>query len=165
MTNRKNSRNRSRQGGNTIIEFSLLAIPILFTTITIISSSIAMWQLHCLAYASEMTANYASLHGATCSQYGNNCTITIGGAASYFAGQALALDQTKVSVSFKDGSGTTVCNPVSTCTSNAAQFPATSYNSIGSDVTVTASYTLKNPITLYSRDFTVGATSRQRILF
>ncbi len=165
MTPQRPARKRKSTSGNAIIEFSFLAIPITFITITIISTSMAMWQFHCLAYASETTANYASVHGATCAQNGNSCTLTVGNIASYFATQAIALDKSKVNVTFKDGSGTTSCTPLSNCTSSAAQFPASSYNTVGSDLTVTATYTLKNPITIYASDFAVSATSRQRILF
>jgi Flp pilus assembly protein TadG len=164
------SANRKSRSGNVIIEFSLLGIPIILITITIVLVSIGMWQFHCLAYASETTATYASVHGATCAKNGNACTITIGNMATYFASQAIALPQNQVVVSFKDGSGTTTCNPLNTCTSSAAPFPSASYNSVGTDVTVKATYTLKNPIGMFwastpAQDFTVGATSRQRILF
>jgi Flp pilus assembly protein TadG len=165
MEGRQRIRNRKSQSGNSLIEFSLAAIPILFTTLTIVLTSIAMWQLHCLAYASEMTANYASVHGATCAQNGNNCTVTIGDMAFYFTSNALALNQHNVSVSFKDGSGTTSCNPLISCASNSTQFPASSNNKVGSDVTVSVSYTLMNPIPLYAHNFTLSAMSRQRILF
>lgn len=162
-------RNRKSRSGNALIEFSLLGIPIILTSIAIVFVSIAMWQFHCLSYASESTATYASVHGATCTQNGNSCAITIGNMAAYFATQAIALSQSQVTVNFKDGSGTTTCNPLNSCTSNSQQFPAASYNSVGTDVTVTASYTLTNPLILLwpaaARTCTVGATSRQRILF
>lgn len=170
MIHQRLAGNRKSRSGNTLIEFSLLGIPIVFITMTIVSVSIAMWQFHCLAYASEASAAYASVHGATCAQNGNSCSITIGNMATYFASQAIALPQSQVTVKFKDGSGTTTCNPLNSCTSSSTQFPLASYNSVGTDVTVTATYTLKNPIGMLwpstsARNFTVGATSRQRILF
>ena len=39
-----------------------------FVTISVIYVSIGMWQFHSLAYASEMTARYVSVHGATCAR-------------------------------------------------------------------------------------------------
>ena len=111
MIHQRLAGNRKSRSGNTLIEFSLLGIPIVFITMTIVSVSIAMWQFHCLAYASEASAAYASVHGATCAQNGNSCSITIGNMATYFASQAIALPQSQVTVKFKDGSGTTTCNP------------------------------------------------------
>jgi Flp pilus assembly protein TadG len=162
--------NRKSRRGNTLIEFSLLGIPIMLTTISIVFVSIAMWQFHCLAYASETTASYASVHGATCAKNGNSCAITIANMATYFASQAIALPASQVSVNFTDGSGTKSCNPLSSCSSNQTQFPLPSYNSVGTDVTVTATYSLSNPIEAFwpgngPHNFSVSATSRQRILF
>ena len=164
--------NHSRRG-STLLEFSLVGIPQLFIVISVISAGINMWQFSSLAYASESTARYISVHGNTCSINGNSCLITIGNAASYFKSEAPALDVSKVIVKFTDGSGTTTtCNPLSTCTSSNTTFPNTTYNGVGQDVTVKATYQLVNPIILFwpPREddvgtFVVGANSRQRILF
>jgi Flp pilus assembly protein TadG len=170
MPRQRRLANRKSRRGNTLIEFSLLGIPIMLTTISIVFVSIAMWQFHCLAYASETTAAYASVHGATCAKYGNTCAVTISGMATYFATQAIALPASQVSVNFTDGSGTTSCSPLNSCASNVTQFPSSAYNGVGSDVTVTATYTLSNPIEAFwpgngPHNFAVSATSRQRIMF
>lgn len=164
-------RSGSRRG-SALIEFTLLGIPILFTAISIVAVSIDMWEFHSLAYSTEATARYATTHGATCTANSNSCTITIGTLATFYSSQAIALDPAQVIVKFTDSSGTVTCNPVNTCYSNSTQFPAALYNSIGMDVKVTATYILKNPVTMFwppnadpANDFTVGATSRQRILF
>ena len=158
--------------GNALIEFTLLGIPLMFITISIVSVSIDMWEFHNLSYAVQATARYVTMHGETCTKNGNSCTINVGNVATYFKGQALALDPTQVIVKLTDSSGTTTCNPVNNCTSSATQFPASGGNSVGSDVTVKATYVLRNPIALFwppNEDspsvFTVGATSRQRVLF
>lgn len=167
---------RRGRAGNTLIEFTLLGIPLMFITISIVAVSIDMWEFHNLAYASEATSRYVTLHGATCSATTatatNNCTITVGAVASYFKAQALALNSDQVIVNLTDGSGTTTCNPVNSCTSSTTQFPNPLYNSVGSDITVKATYTLVNPIVLFwppntdpAGAFTVAATSRQRIVF
>ena len=158
--------------GNALIEFTLLGVPLLFITISIVAVSIDMWEFHNLAYSVEQTARYVTVHGATCTQNTNSCTITVGNVATYFKTQALALDPTQVIVMITDGSGTTTCNPVNSCTGSATQFPNPANNSVGSDVTIKATYILKNPVVLFwppnidtPADFTVGATSRQRIIF
>ena len=163
---------RKSARGNALIEFTLLGIPIIFITISIVCVSLDMWQYHNLAYATDLTARRITLHGATCSANGNSCTITVASVASYFASQALALDQSQVNITLTDGSGPTTCIVGITCSSNLAQFPGASYNSVGSDVTVKATYILKDPLAMYwppnrdaASDFTVAATSRQRIIF
>ena len=168
-----NRRNRG-QRGNAMIEFTLLGIPTVFILVSIISVSIDMWEYQNLAWATDQTARYATMHGVTCTENGNSCTIKIQNLANYFISTASALNSGSVSVSFTDGSGiATACNPVSSCTSNATTFPGSSYNSVGSDVKVAATYNLSNPIALFwpgggsvsASNFTVGATSRQRIEF
>lgn len=163
---------RSRRSGQSLVEFTLLGIPMVFITISAVAVSIDMWQFQSLSYATESTARYVTMHGATCSQNGNSCTITVGNVATYFAGQAIALDPGQVNVTLTDSSASTPCNPVSTCESSATQFPAAAANSVGSDVTVSATYTLKNPIAMFwapnadaARDYIVGAKSRQQIIF
>jgi Flp pilus assembly protein TadG len=168
------STRNKRQRGNALIEFTLLGIPMTFILISIVSISIGMWEYQNLAWAVDQTARYGTMHGVTCTENSNSCAINVGNMANYFIGAASALDPGTVSVSFTDGSGTaTTCNPINSCTSNSAQFPGTAYNSVGSDIKVTASYTVPNPIALYwpgsgsvvASNFTVGATSRQRIEF
>ena len=66
---------QKRRKGNALIEFTLLGIPLLFITISIVGASIDMWEFHNLAYASDATARYITMHGATCSQNGNTCSI------------------------------------------------------------------------------------------
>ncbi|HTA42416.1 MAG TPA: hypothetical protein VK789_08215 [Bryobacteraceae bacterium] len=163
---------KSSRSGSALIEFSILGIPMMFITISAISVSVDMWQFQSLSYATEVTARYISMHGATCGQNGNSCTITIGNAATYFESQAIALNSGSVNVSFTDGSGATACDPVSSCVSTATQFPSSGHNSVGSNITVSATYTVKNPIAMFwapnadaVKDYTLGAQSKQQILF
>lgn len=158
--------------GNALIEFTLLGVPLLFMTIGIVAVSLDMWEYHNLAYSTEATARYIIVHGASCSANSNSCTIRVKDVSAFFESQSMALNRSQVIVTLTDGSGATTCNPVTACDTNTAQFPNATYNSVGSDVTVKATYILKNPLAMYwppnrdpANDFTVGATSRQRILF
>jgi Flp pilus assembly protein TadG len=171
MNTMKQHRNSACKG-QALVEFTLVGIPMMFVAMSVVAVSIDMWQYQNLAYATTMTARYASMHGATCSQNGNTCTITIGNMATFFASQAMALNAGSVNVTITDGGGSTTCNPVNSCNSGIAQFPSTGNNSVGSDVTVSATYTLKNPIAMFwppdsdaAHDFVTGAKSRQRIMF
>lgn len=174
---RKQSRQTSRterrlRRGNALVEFSLMGIPIIFITISIVSISLDMWAFFTLAYSTEATARYASVHGATCTLNTNTCTIRISDVTAFFESHSQALDPGKVTVKLIDGSGTTTCNPVTSCDSSTAQFPNSSYNAIGSDLKITATYSLDSPIAMFwpasseaSSSYRVGATSRQRIIF
>ena len=52
---------RGKRRGNSLIEFTLLGVPLLFIVISIVAVSIDMWEFHNLAYASELTARYISM--------------------------------------------------------------------------------------------------------
>ena len=164
---------RNRRRGSSLLEFTMLGIPVIFLVTSVITCSVDMWQFYTLAYAVDVTARYAVVHGATCSQNGNTCTITRANMVTFFEGQSPALDTSKVNVTLTDGSGSTNCNPVTSCAASNAQFPASANNSVGSDVTIKATYPLINPIAMFwygsggvrAGSFTVGATSTQRILF
>jgi Flp pilus assembly protein TadG len=158
--------------GNALIEFTLLGIPLLFITISIISISLDMWEFHNLAYVTGVTARYITMHGATCSQSGNICTVTVGNIATYYKTLGIGLDPSVAALYLTDGSGTTTCNPVNNCLTTNTQFPSSSHNSVGSNITVKSTYVLKNPFFLYwppdvdkPNDFTVAATSQQMIVF
>ncbi len=159
--------------GSSLVEFALLGIPVIFLLTSVIAASLDMWQFFTLSYATEIAARYAGMHGATCTANSNSCTITIGSVVTLFEKQSIALNKAKVTVKFTDGSGTTTCNPVSSCEGSATQYPASANNTVGSSITVAATYSLVNPVVMLwpgsngvkAGTFTVGATSTQPIVF
>ena len=166
------ARRGAARRGTALIEFTLLGIPLLCVTTSVMSIGLDAWQYWSLAYATDATARYISMHGATCSQNSNACTIKTGQVAAFFESQSMALSSSSVDVSLTDSSGTTNCNPVSSCASGLVTFPASSANSVGSDITVQATYTLVNPIMMFwgnnhvsGNNYTVGAKSKVRIQF
>src|SRR5438067_11232185 len=84
--------------GFALIEFTLIALPVIFLTISIVEASLAMWQYHSMDYAVELAARYVTLHGRGCTQNGNTCGITVGTVAKIIANQAPALDSSKLNV-------------------------------------------------------------------
>lgn len=164
---------RRRRRGYGVIEFTIIGIPIIFLTVSIIEVSLAMWQYHTLAYAVSVTTRYVITHGRSCSQNGNTCTITLGSVATTFKNQAIALDASKVNLTLYTQTATTTCNPLTNCTSSTAQFPSTTDNGVNLDVTLVAKYPVSNPFPFFwpgsapqsGGTFTLAATSRQRIVF
>jgi Flp pilus assembly protein TadG len=156
--------------GSALIEFTLVGIPVIFLTISVFSVSIDMWEFHELPQAVEMTARYAATHGQGCA---GTCGLTVANLASYFEAQNISLLPSLVNVTFTDGTGSIDCSPLTDCESNSTAFPNASSSAPGQDVTVYATYTLKNPVAMFWPSspgsvwhaFTVGATSRQSILF
>lgn len=168
-------RQRTRRG-STLVEFTLLGIPAIFLFTSVMTCSVDMWQFFTLSYAVNQTARYAALHGASCASP-NSCQVLRSDIATYFQGQAMALDPASTTMKLDDGSGVITCNPVTSCPSASSVFPSSGHNAPNgaNSVTVSATYTLTNPIFMFwpgsstnsvvSSRFVVGATSTQQILF
>jgi Flp pilus assembly protein TadG len=169
----ENTRKGNKRRGTALIEFMLIGIPVIFVSISTVEASIAMWQFHSMMYADETAARYAAMHGKGCTQNGNTCTITVGTVATIVANQAPSLDTSKLNLKLTTSSGSTTCNPISTCLSNSTQFPTNTDNAVGNDVKLVATYPVTNPVALFwpgsnalaGGSFTLGATTRQRIVF
>jgi Flp pilus assembly protein TadG len=164
---------RCARRGFAIIEFTMLALPIMFLTISIVEASIGMWQFHSMAHAVGVATRFAATHGRTCGQNGNSCTITLGTLTTLLSRQAPGLATSKLRVTLYTHAATTTCNPISACKASTAQFPNATDNAVNFDVKIVATYPVANPLPMFwpgsraSRGsaFTLGATSRQRIVF
>jgi len=165
-------RNRTQRGG-ALVEFTMAAIPVVFMTISIFEMSLESWQFHSMAYAIEVAARFACGHGRTCTKNGNTCTIQVKDVANIIATQGPALDSSRLNISLITHSTTTTCNPLNTCFTNTTQFPSLTDNGLGLDITITAQYPMRNPLpmmwfrnsSLSGNDFTLGATTRQYIVY
>jgi len=173
MLQRRWRRGQKKRRGSALLEFTLVGIPLIFISTSVMSAGLDMWQFHNLAYGTQMTARYAAMHGRTCAQNGNTCTVTVGNIATYFEGQALALDASRLNLQLQSFSETIHCNPVNTCDSSTTMFPNASDNGVKFDIVVTATYPMTNPIALFwpgagsvtPATFNLFATSRQMIVF
>jgi Flp pilus assembly protein TadG len=162
-----------KRRGFAVLEFTLVALPVIFLTVSIIEASLAMWQYHTMAYAVDLAARYVVVHGRGCTQNGNTCSVTLGNVAHLIAQQSVALDASKLNVTLTTHSGPTTCNPLNTCFTSTTQFPSATDNGVNLDVTIAATYPISNPMPMFWPGagtssigaFTLGATSRQRILF
>lgn len=164
-----NHLHRSSRRGSALVEFSFVGILMVLITISVVSIALEMWQYSSLSYATEATARYVTMHGAGCTQNGNTCSITVGNVTSYFVNQATGLSSTQLTLTLTDGSGSTTCSPPFTsCESSSSAFPASTANSIGSNITIKATYPVQNPVSMFWRqggNTYLGATSTQSIAF
>ena len=163
---------RGRRGAS-LIEFTLIGIPVIFVTAGIVNASIAMWQFSNMAYAIQVTDSYVVLHGRGCTQNGNSCSLTVGGVASMIAAQGPSLDSSKLKIALTTHGATLVCEPLNTCFSNTTQFPSATDNAVNFDVKIVATYPFTSPVAMFwpgsgsvsTGTVTLGATTRQTIQF
>jgi Flp pilus assembly protein TadG len=156
-----------------MLEFALVGIPTIFMTVSVLEASMTMWQYHTLEECAAVGARYVITHGADCA---GSCGVTVGNVVTKIAQSAVGLDSSKLSVTLVSAStspsGTTY-NPASSYLSNTTAFPPSADATVGNDVTVTVSYNAANPFVMWwpgagkmvQHSVTLGATSRQRIIF
>ena len=119
------SQKRRSRAGQTMVEFTFVGIPLLFTLISIFEVSRGMWIYHTLAYSVKNGVRSASVHGTNCANgpnNPNNCLVNIGpyttvGTITYVIAQAgVGLDPAKTELVFTDASGTATPCTLNACT-------------------------------------------------
>ncbi len=139
---------RNRRRGSTLLEFTLTGIPLMFLSLSVVECSLAMLEYDSMANAATVAARYAASHGATCSLGGNACTVRIEDVANLIANNAWIINTGNMTVTFTDNSGSTSCT-LSTCQSNAAQFPASTANAVGNPITINLVHKITNPLPMF----------------
>jgi Flp pilus assembly protein TadG len=156
-----------------MLEFALVGIPTIFLTVSSIGTAMAMWQYHTLEECAAAGAREVITHGADCA---GSCSVNVGNVITKVVTTGVGLDPSKLTVKLVSAStsptGTTY-SPASSYLSNSTQFPPAADATVGDDITVTVTYQVTNPFVMYwpgagsemGRNYTLGATSRQRILY
>jgi Flp pilus assembly protein TadG len=141
-------RTRRNEKGNTLVEFTLVGIPLVLIFISLIEICIAMWSYHTLAYAVREGARYASTKGQGCTYAGNSCSVTVGTVAQQIATAATALVPGQLNVTLTSLGGSVTCNPITSCYSNTAIWPPSSGNIPGSVISVSGSYPVQTGLVM-----------------
>src|SRR5262249_12388823 len=145
-------RDKIRERGSAIIEFTLAGIPVIFLIYATIQLSIMMWNYHTLAYAVNEGAHYAAVRGQGCSQNGNSCGTTVGGLARQIAAAAPGIPADQVSVTLTTASGSDqLCAPLNSCYSNNSLWPPSSNNDNvpGKNITIYARYQYRSVLAMF----------------
>jgi Flp pilus assembly protein TadG len=132
-----------------MVEFTLVAIPIIFVVISIFEMSRGMWNYHTLDQAVKVGARYASLHGHECTQDGNNCAATVQQIAQQIASAAVGLPQNVVVTLTSATAANQVQCILSTCLTNTTVWPPTPDNQDGLDIEVSATYPFRSAISMF----------------
>ncbi len=120
---------RERRRGNTVIEFTLVGIPVIFLLVSIFEMSRGMWLYHTMASAVREGTRYAVAHGNSCNIYPNSCASRIKDIAGRIQRYAVGLPAGKIeNVTFISATRTVTCATLSDCLgstgSGATYWPA-----------------------------------------
>jgi Flp pilus assembly protein TadG len=164
-------RRRGNRNGNAVIEFTLVAIPLIFVMISMVEICRGMWDYHSLAQAVKAATRAASTRGAGCA--GAGCAMTVGQIASTITAYSVGIPASAMNVTLTSNAGTVTCNPLSSCNGSAAVWPSASGNTAGSDITISASYQFTSALAMFVpgnqglqfSGVTLRAKSRQTLLY
>ena len=160
-----------RRKGNALIEFTLVAIPLIFIQISIVEICRAMWDYHSLAQAVKAASRSVATRGAGCA--GNGCAITVGQIATTISAYAVGMPSSSLNVTLTSNAGNVTCNPLSSCSSSSTVWPPAGGNSVGSDIIISGSYNFTSMLMMFVpgtngmqfSGVTLTAESRQVLLF
>jgi Flp pilus assembly protein TadG len=158
---------RHRSLGQSLVEFTLVGIPIVFVLISIFEISRGMWMFHTLAYAAKAGIRYATVHGFNCTQSPNACSVTIGPYSNNTADcttvppssnltlatviwcAGVGLDPDTTQLTFTDGLGVKTTCYLSACTATPNPWPPASANLVGYTISVQITAPFKSALAMF----------------
>jgi Flp pilus assembly protein TadG len=146
-----NRRHRER-GGSSLIEFTLVGIPMIFVLISTFEMARGMWIYHSVAHAVKEATRYASVHGENCRTSPNDCGVTIGNIATVLKNAGPALIPSQLTVTFTPSAGSSTTGTLATLVSNNTAWPPvspTGTNAIGQPITIAAKYPFRSAIAMF----------------
>ena len=167
----KKSRARA---GSTLVEFTLVGIPLIFVLISTFEMARGMWNYQTLAYAVRAGSRYAAVHGAGCSGSGNTCGVAVSDVANAISSAAVGLPAANFNIVLSSATAASVtCAPLSSCSSNATVWPPAADNAPGLDIRISGTYVFKSALAMLwpgggkasFGTFTFVAYTRQPIQF
>jgi hypothetical protein len=173
---------RTSQRGNTLVEFTLIGIPVVFILLSIFEMSRMMWTYHTLAHAVKEGVRYAVVHGdlrgkACLPSPAPPCVSTVASVATAIRDSGVGLIPNQLRLSMRSGATVIATNsvPQLISTGGATVFPPAGFDGEqGVDVTVTATYNFFSVIALFwpgagpyiqYGNVTLPASSTERIEF
>lgn len=140
---------RSREfGGGTLMEFTMVGIPMVFVLISTFEIARGMWLYHTAAFAVKAGARYASVHGEHC-EAPNSCTVTIRDIAGVIQSAGAGLDPAQLILTFQPQKASSITCALSSCRSNNTVWPPTGSNATGLTITISATYPFRSMISMF----------------
>ena len=160
--------------GNSVLEFTLVGIPMIFLLISTFEMARGMWIYHTLVNSVKVGARYASVHGQLCATSPNTCTVTMAQVAAQVQNGGIGLDPTQLSLTFTTQGVAPVSCILSNCLSNSSGWPDPTGYSVGNTFEIDATYPFTSMISMFwPGSFSLGtmgtvnlpASSKVRIQF
>jgi hypothetical protein len=159
--------------GSSLIEFTLVGIPLIFVLIGIFEMARGMWLYHTMAHAIKAGTRFASVHGRNCRVLPNDCAVTVAQISERIRQAGLGLPPAELSLQFKAYSGTLNCS-LADCLNDTTVWPESPGDAPGRDIEITATFPFRSAIAMFwpgggavntFAAVNLPASSRERIQF
>lgn len=173
---------RIQRRGNSLIEFTLIGIPLMFVLIGIFEIARAMWVYTTVAHALKEGNRFAIVHGGNCRNLPNSCGKTIRDVARHIRDHGVGLMPSELlNVRFISSTQIQTCTDLAACIGAGATgdlaWPGTA-SDVGADqfqlIEIRAAYRFRSALALFwpgaGRGMSLGtlslpASSRERIQY
>ena len=135
--------------GNTLIEFTLVGIPVMFVLISTFEMARGMWIYHTLAYAIKEGTRFAIVHGQNCTTAPNTCGKAIQDVATVVKNAGAGLNASQLSLTFSSASNAAVTCTLNNCLSNATAWPQYPDNQPGLLIGINGIYPFQSAIAMF----------------
>ena len=165
---------RNRRSGQALVEFTLVAIPLIFILISTTEMARGMWNYQTLAFGIRAGARYAAAHGQGCTQNGNTCSVTVSDVAHSIATASVGMTPASLNVTLASATAATVtCAPLSNCYANSTIWPPAADNAPGKNITISGTWVFRSALSMFwpgrspvrFGTYTLGAWTKQPMLF
>ncbi len=110
------NRRRALRRGASIIEFTLVGIPVVFLLFSIFEMSRGMWMYHTMAAVVREGARFAAVHGNDCNLTPSNCATRIRDVAQRIQQFAVGIPPAEITnVRFATSTRTVTCPDLGSC--------------------------------------------------
>ena len=164
------AKSRQKRKGNSMVEFVLVGIPVLFALLSIFDISLGMCTYHSMAYAVREGVRYATVHGKGCASP-HTCQVTIGQITSRIRAQGAMLPASITTVTFTAADGSVSSGTMVSQSANSTVWPPSAANAPGQNVKIKVSYPYRTILTALlgggrgTAVFNLGASSTEPIKF
>lgn len=132
--------------GAAIVEFTLVAIPLLFLICFTFEFGRAIWSFHTLAGAAKSGARYVIVHGDRCADADSACQVSVGDVALKIKTASFGLDPAQLNITLRASDATRNCAPVTACLSDTDAWPPNGNNAVGLPISVDANYSFQSAV-------------------
>ncbi len=139
---------RRRQRGNSLIEFTLVGIPMIFVLLSIFEVARLGWTFHTLSSAVGATARFAMVHGKNCGQAPNSCAVTVADVARRMKTMGAGLVPAETGLTLVSAGGAITCR-LDECLNDGRTWPPAGANEPGWEIEIRATYSIRSMVAMF----------------